>query len=322
MASVMTVLGPVAPEDLGFTHIHEHLALSLAPHDPSIAPIDDWDLAIEELGYFRRAGGQTVVELTPIGARVDAPSRKHGEALQHVSRTLGVHVVAGTSFMYEPSFPQQYREYTADELAEVMIGELNVGLQGTNARAGIIGEIGTGGGEWFSPLEERLLQASAMAHKATGAVVYTHTFAGRLGLKQVRVLESAGVDPSRIIIGHLDSGESPAADWPYHIEIARTGAYVAYDEVGRLGDSAWSRFYFPSDEQRVRGVVELVVAGFLRQILLSQDVCRKFRLHRHGGTGYDHLPCSFVPMLLDAGLSQAEVDTIMVENPRRVLTLG
>ena len=321
MASVMTVLGPVAPEDLGFTHIHEHLALHLAAPEPSLASIDDWDEALDEVTHFQRAGGRTVVDLTPIGIRADGPARKHGEALQQISRASGLHIIAGTSFMYEPSFPNQYRECTAEELAEVMIGELNVGLQGTNARAGIIGEIGTGGGEWFSLLEERLLQASALAHRATGATVYTHTFAGRLGLKQLRMLENAGVDPSRIIIGHLDSGESPAADWPYHIEIARGGAYVAYDEVGRLGDSAKQWFYFPSDEQRVRGVVELVAAGFIRQVLLSQDVCRKFRLHRHGGTGYDHLPRSFVPMLLDAGLTQAEVNIIMVENPRRVLII-
>ena len=322
MASVMTVLGPVAPEELGFTHIHEHLAINYpAAPDLQALSVDDWDLAIEEVTAIPQAGGRTVVDVTPIGIRADRLDLAYGDALKQVSLATGLHVVAGTSFMYEPFFPDQYREYTAEGLAEVMIGELTEGLQGTNARAGIIGEIGTGGGEWFSPLEERLLQASALTHKATGAAVYTHTWAGRLGLKQVRLLESAGVDPARIVIGHLDTGESPAADWPYHIEIARAGAYVAYDEVGRLGEVISRRFYFCSDENRVRGVVELVAAGFIRQVLLSQDVCRKFRLHRHGGTGYDHLQRSFVPMLLDAGLTKAEVDTIMVENPRRVLTV-
>ena len=321
MGSVMTVLGPVAPEDLGTTQIHEHLVINLRAPDPGLEPPDDWDEAIEELAYFRRAGGRTIVDLTPIGARMNGPGLKYGDALQHVSRTTDVQIVAGTSFMYEPSFPDQYREYSAEELADVMVGELTEGMEGTEARAGIIGEVGSGGGEDFVPLERRLFQGAALAHRATGAAVFTHTFAGRLGLKQARMLESAGVDPSRIVIGHLDTGESVASNWPYHIEIARTGAYVAYDEVGREGYAAGKLFYFTSDENRVRGVVELVAAGFIRHILLSLDICRKFRLHRCGGTGYDHLLRTFVPKLLDAGLSESEISTILVENPRRVLTM-
>ncbi len=189
-------------------------------------------LAIEELAYFRQAGGQTIVDVTPIGARVNRPDLKHGDALRHVSQTAGINIVAGTSFMYEPMFPDQYRECSAEEMAAVMVSELTEGTQGTGARAGIIGEVGSGGGEDFTPLDTRLFQAAALAHHATGAAVSTHTFAGRLGLRQVRLLESAGVDPSRIVIGHLDSGESMAVDWPYHIEIALTGACVAYDLVG------------------------------------------------------------------------------------------
>ena len=316
----MTVLGPVAPDELGLTHIHEHLAIKLHAPDPSLGWIDDWDLAIEELAYFRQAGGQTIVDVTPIGARLNRGNLKHGDALRHVSQTAGVHIVAGTSFMYEPMFPDQHRECNAEEMAAIMVSELTEGMQGTGARAGIIGEVGSGGGEDFTPLEMRLFQASALAHQTTGAAVSTHTFAGRLGLRQVRLLESSGVDPSRIVIGHLDSGESMAVDWPYHIEIARTGACVAYDLVGREGD-AGKLFAFASDENRVRGVLELVAAGFIRQVLLSEDVCRKFRLHRYGGTGYDHLLRTFVPMLLEAGLSKSEVSTILVENPRRVLAM-
>ncbi len=318
-SSVMTVLGPVAPENLGLTHIHEHLALELPALDPSFSWIDDWDVAFEELAYFRQAGGQTLVDVTPIGARINRPELKHGDALRQISQTTGVHIVAGTSFMYEPMFPDEYRECSAEEMAAVLVSELTDGVQGTAARAGIIGEVGSGGGEDFTRLERRLFQAAALAHRATGATVSTHTFAGRLGLRQVRLLEGAGVDPSRIVIGHLDSGESLAVDWPYHLEIARTGASVAYDLVGREGE-AGGLFFFASDEHRVRGVLELVAAGFIRQILLSEDVCRKFRLHRHGGTGYDHLLRTFVPMLLEAGLSEAEVSTILVENPSRILT--
>ena len=316
----MTVLGPVAPEDLGLTHIHEHLAIDLRAADPSLEGIDDWELAIEELAYFHQAGGRTIVDVTPIGARVERSNLKHGDALRQVSRTAGVHIVAGTSFMYEPMFPDEYRECTTLEMADIMVRELTEGMQGTEARAGIIGEVGSGGGEDFTPLEMKLFEAAALAHRATGATVTTHTFAGRLGLRQVRLLESAGVNPSRIVIGHLDSGESPAVDWPYHIEIARKGACVSYDLVGREGESAGSLFSFASDENRVRGVLELVAAGFISQILLSEDVSRKFRLHHYGGTGYDHLLRTFVPMLLEAGLSKTEVTIILEENPRRLLT--
>ncbi|MBI3977423.1 MAG: phosphotriesterase-related protein [Chloroflexi bacterium] len=299
---VMTVLGAVDPDELGITLPHEHIILDAQRHTifGIDAVLDDVDLAVDELRCVREAGGGTVVDVTngTIGRNVQAQLR--------VARETGLHVVASTGYYIEPYYPPEVFRLSADRLADRMVDELTKGIDGTEVRAGIIGEIGTRR-DFISPAEERVFRAAARAHLRTGAPITTHTYLEELALEQLDILEDEGVDPHRVIIGHLGDRR----DMPRLRSIAARGVFLEIDHVGM--------WFYQRDEQRARTVAQLIREGYLSQILLSQDVCFKRLLHWFGGGGYDRLLTGFLPLLMAEGVTKQEIHTMLVENPRRAL---
>lgn len=312
---VMTVLGAIQPNDLGITHIHEHLIVdmySLKKNPVYIDNVlDNVDLMVQELAAFTAAGGRTVVEVTNVSLGQDPL------ALQHIAARSGVHVIAATGYYTEVYYTPDVYTKTVDEMAEGMIRDIQRGINGTGIKAGIIGEIATIGVEHtVSPTEEKVFRAAGRAHRATGVAITTHTRLGHLAQEQLDILEDEGVDLSRVIIGHQDGKcHEPA----YHEAIARRGAYVAFDCIGLEDYSPTLNLPLPNNHDRVRAIVHLINQGYVSQIVLSSDICKKPHLHHYGGWGFDHLLLTFVPMLLEAGVSQADIHTMLVENPRRVL---
>ncbi|MDA0991521.1 MAG: phosphotriesterase-related protein [Verrucomicrobia bacterium] len=301
MSRVMTVLGPVKPEELGITLPHEHILLDLGPSIYGFnAVLDDIELAIDELRAFKNAGGGALVDCTlpSIGRDVEVQKK--------VAEATGLHIIAGTGYYKEAGYPRHVYELTTNQLADRMIDELTNGIEGTAIRAGIIGEIATGQ-KFVTPAEERVFRAAARAHLQTGATITTHTYFGLLAFEQLALLEEEGANLSRVIIGHLGDKR----DIDLLRAIAAKGVFL---EVDHIGHSAWQL-----DEQRARTVAQLIRDGYLSQILLSQDVCFKSCLHWFGGTGYDHLLRNFVPMLAAEGVSEAQVNTMLMNNPQRAL---
>jgi predicted metal-dependent phosphotriesterase family hydrolase len=180
-------------------------------------------------------------------------------------------------------------------------------VEDTGVRAGIIGEIGCDR-DYITPAEERAFRAAARAHRRTGLTIMTHSARCAVGLDQLDLLDDEGVDSRRVIVGHCDL--YPDSD--YHATVAHRGAFVEFDTV--RGSCEWET------EQRLQWVRLLLEKGYLRQILLSHDVCMRSHLHAYGGNGYDFLLTGFVPRLLDSGLTKDEVNTLLVENPRAALT--
>ena len=131
-----------------------------------------------------------------------------------------------------------------------------------------------------------------------------------LALEQVALLSDEGVAPERIIVGHL--GERRHARDV--LAVAVKGVFVQIDHVGRPASAGTQ-----PEEQRARNVVEVVRAGHLEQLLLSMDICANSQMHAHGGHGFDHLLTSFVPMLRAARVSDPDITTMLVDNPRRIL---
>ncbi|HEX8968386.1 MAG TPA: hypothetical protein VF937_10920, partial [Chloroflexota bacterium] len=127
----------------------------------------------------------------------------------------------------------------------------------------------------------------------------------------VQLLCEEGVRPDRIVIGHL--GERRGARDV--LNVAATGVFVQIDHVGRPASAGTQ-----PERQRARNVVEVVRAGHVDQVLISMDICANSQLHSNGGHGYDYLLNTFVPLLLEEGLRESEVQTILVDNPRRVLS--
>jgi phosphotriesterase-related protein len=351
---VMTVLGAIAPEQLGRTLFHEHCVIDLRVWfvEPTPAPetgsrdgpiemgmladlrrrpfstvrdnlvLDDQPLAIEELNRYVRAGGKSVVDVTPLGLGRDPL------ALQRLAHATGLHIVMATGLYVENAHPDWVKEKNADELATFMIGEVRDGVAGTDVRAGIIGEIGLSGLERGSVTskvgaitseEEKVLRAAGRAAIETGLAVSLHIDPRepRAGLPAIDVLESEGVPAARIVVGHMDQVD----DLDYHLAIAARGVGVEYDSFGREHYSEeWGYdFNWGHDSRRIQLVQELVRRGHASQLVFSQDVCMKTDLRAYGGYGYAHVLTDIVPMLRAGGVSEADINAALIENPARLL---
>ena len=303
MTEVVTVLGPLPADNLGVTLTHEHMIVDLCRVTRNATDIlNEVPLAIRELEFFTRAGGASVVEVTNRGLGRDPC------ALVEIARATGLNIVMGAGWYREPFYDRSIWERTTNAIADEIVRDLTVGVDATGIRAGIIGEIGADL-HYVSPAEERVLRASARAHQQTGVTITTHGVRSPVGLAQLDILADEGVDLRRVIIGHCDF--YPHSE--FHLEVARRGAYVQFDSIGR-GFFEWDI------EQRVDWVLRLVDEGFLRRILLSHDVCMKPHLHAYGGQGYDYVLTGFVPRLLHAGLTTEQIRILTVDNPRSALT--
>lgn len=305
---IQTVTGAIAPEALGTTLMHEHTLCDLWEWGGGYeynGILDDEQLQAEELARYREAGGSALVDVTTIGAG------RNPAGMRRLAEATGLHLIMGSGWYRERVYPREVYELSTNRLADRIVGEFADGADGMGVRPGIIGELGT---ERFhiSPAEERVFRAGARAQRQVGAAITTHTtYFGDLALEQVELLLEEGVRPDRIVIGHV--GER--RDVSLELAIAKAGVYVQIDHVGRKPRSGAQ-----PERQRARNVVAIARAGHLDQLLISMDICGKPALHWNGGHGYDYLLRTFVPLLQEEGLSEAEVRTILVDNPRRVLT--
>jgi predicted metal-dependent phosphotriesterase family hydrolase len=312
MAHIQTVLGLIDPADLGFTLPHEHTQIALW-HVP-----DRWDywqltrdepLILEELAAYREAGGSGLVDLTLPGVGRD-PTWLAG-----IARSSGLHVVMGCGWYRGAHYPAEARidRRSVDDLAGELVREATAGVGDTGIRPGIIGEIGTDK-PWVSALEERVHRAAARAARRTGFALTTHGVLSAVGLDQLRIFEEEGADPARVVIGHADS--FPRLD--HYLAIVERGASLEFDFLGMS--------FTPSERIGEGRVVELLCdllgRGHVERILLSQDVCHDSQLSHYGGNGYTYLARTFLPRLREAGVSDAEIETMTVSNPRRMLAIG
>jgi predicted metal-dependent phosphotriesterase family hydrolase len=304
---VETVDGPVAPEAIGVTLTHEHVFLEMWAEDGQgfIGQTRDEDLLAAEIGAFRAAGGTCLVDQTPGGAGRDPLG------LRRISARTGVAIVTGCGWYTEPFYPpgDDLVRRSAADIAAALVREITEGLDGTDVRPGIIGEIGASQG-WISPVEERVHRAAARAQIATGLPLATHTLYHATGGAQMSLFDEEGVDPARVCIGHCDT--FPSLD--YCASVARWGGYVSIDNVGHQAGE---------HEAEVRRLVlDLIEAGHAERLLLSQDVGQVSELRSRGGRGYTYLAETFLPALREAGVPEETIQTITVENPRRWLTIA
>jgi phosphotriesterase-related protein len=282
--------------------------------------IDDVQLAEQEVLAFKKAGGDTIVDLTSIGLGRDPV------ALRGISRATGVKVVCGCGYYYHDTHPADMGKKTVEDIRNEIVIDLTVGIDGTGIKAGVIGEIGLSAE--IHPDEEKVLKAAAQAQVETGAGIQVHVYpwakggAWPLGLEALGILENAGANVGKVCIGHADVSMDIQLD--YCEEIARRGAYVGFDNFGHefyvnKPDRLFSPGTFATDIQRVKALTHLLDAGYLRNILISVDVCHKCLLHKYGGWGYDHILTNIVPMMLEEGITQQQIDVLMKNNPRLFL---
>ncbi len=312
MAHVQTVLGPIDPASLGFTLPHEHTQIALWQIP------DRWDywqltrdepVILEELAAYRAAGGSGLVDLTVAGVGRDP------DWLAGLARASGLHLVMGCGWYRTAYYPAEalIDRRSVDDLADELVREATEGVGASGVRPGIIGEIGTDK-PWLTALEERVHRAAARAARRTGLAITTHGVLSPVGLAQLRVFEEEGADPGRVIIGHADS--YPHLD--HHLAIVERGASVEFDFLGMT--------FTPQERhgeaRLIELLCELLARGHVERVLLSQDVCHDSQLSRYDGNGYTYLARTFLPRLREAGVNDAEIETMTVANPRRLLTVG
>jgi predicted metal-dependent phosphotriesterase family hydrolase len=166
---------------------------------------------------------------------------------------------------------------------------------------------------WVSALEERVHRAAARAARRTGLAVTTHSVLSPIGLEQLRIFEDEGADPTRIVIGHADS--YPHID--HYLAIVERGASVEFDFLGM----SFTPVERHGESRIVDLLCDLLARGHVERVLLSQDVCHDAQLQRYGGNGYAYLARTFLPRLREAGVGDAEIETMTVANPRRLLSI-
>ena len=312
MAHVQTALGPIDPADLGVTLPHEHTQIALWQIPDRW---DYWQLTrdrvtiLQELAAFREAGGRSLVDLTLPGVGRDPAW------LVDLAQASGLHLVMGCGWYRGAYYPADalIDRRSVDDLADELVREATLGVEESGVRPGIIGEIGTDK-PWLSAQEERVHRAAARAARRTGLAITTHAVLSPVGLAQLQIFEEEGADPARVVIGHADS--YPVLE--HYLAIVERGASVEFDFLGM----AFTPTERHGEERVVELLCELLARGHGDRILLSQDVCHDSQLRRYEGHGYTYLARSFLPRLLAAGVSEAEIAAITVANPGRLLTIG
>lgn len=300
MPSIMTVTGPIDPAQLGITYAHEHL-LGGPPEGSPEAQDQDFNMlsfesAAKELGYFKLAGGQAIVEMSP------PDYTRQPEQLHRLSRETGIHIIM-TSGLHKEHFSHSFTEHASVEsLSERFSSEVAQGVGEDRIRAGVLKaatSLNT-----ITPGEEKVLRAVARAHLATGAPISTHTQHGTMGLEQIKLLQSEGVDPRRVAIGHVDH----KLEYGYHKALLDTGATLIYDQISK-------EKYVP-DRERIALLLRLVQEGYSKQLMLAGDFGRaSYWTANGGGPGLTYILWRFVPWMLTEGISRSAIQQMLVDNP-------
>jgi len=272
--------------------------------------LEDEKDAVKEMAYLTKHKVGLIMDLTSLGLKRDI------QKLQYISERIEQDLVIGTGFFVHDVLDDSDYPKTADEMAAYMLREIEVGIDGTNIRAGIIGEIGVS--EQIYPVERESLLAAAAVHKKTGFPIYLHTYPwSEAGLEAARLLTSQGVAPKQICICHIDV----TFDYNYLQKLLRDGYYIEFDNFGKefffeaREDAAFAGGPFATDVERVQMLRRLIDDGFGERVIIANDVCLKTGLHKYGGWGYDHIFENIIPMMHYMGFTAEEIRMIVDENP-------
>jgi phosphotriesterase-related protein len=243
-------------------------------------------------------------------------------SLKKISESTGLNIIAGCGYYTQDTHPPNMDEKTVREIEEEIVSEIRTGMDKTDVRAGVIGELGTS--NTIYPNEKKVLTAAAFAQRETGAGIIVHTYPwGQTGLEALDILSENGVDLKKVCINHVDV----VIDTEYCKRLGDTGAYFEFDDFGKeyYIDKEYRGFaggVFARDIERVRALRVLIDSGYLSNIFITGDVCLKTLLHEYGGWGYDHILTHVVPMMLEEGITSEQIDVILRENPIKFLDMG
>lgn len=283
----------------GYTWVHEHLHIDLSGFKNNLdCRLDQYDLICQEMKDLRALGVSNIIEMT------NRYMGRNPQFMLDLMRDTGINVVACTGYYQDAFFPEHVAARSVEQLAQEMVDEIVIGIDGTELKAGIIAEIGSSEGV-ITPLEEKVFIAAARAHIETGRPISTDTSFSTMGVEQLVLLQAHGVDLSRVTVGHCDLKDN----LDNILRMIELGAYVQFDTIGKNN-------YYP-DEKRIAMLHAIRDRGLLSHVMLSMDITRRSHLKANGGNGYDYLLTTFIPQLRQSGFSQADVDMMLRDNPSK-----
>jgi len=321
MGDVVTARGPVPADALGRTLMHEHVFIrtfEIEQNWPTgwdrAAAVED---AVARLQELKGAGIDTIVDLTVPGL-----GREAG-AVVEVAERVDLHIVMATGYYTYHHLPHffdyrgpAFRPEGTDLLEDLFVADIEDGIDHTAVCPGILKCATDEAG--VTPDVERILRAVAKAHRRSGLPISTHTHAGtRRGLDQQRIFADEGVDLSRVVIGH--SGDT--TDLDYLEELLRAGSTLGMDRFG-------VDVLCPT-EQRIDTVARLCERGWAGQLVLSHDTNCHIDWFPPGllsaatpNWHFLHISHDVLPALRERGVSEAQIDQMLLEAPRRILDHG
>jgi phosphotriesterase-related protein len=310
MATVETVLGPLDGSKLGVVLSHEHVLVAMGAENYHYPWRFDWPAsrqrAIDELKEARAGGVDSIIDLTTPDLGRDV------EYVRSVAQASGVNVIVATGIWRD--VPRSFWERDHDRIADIFVREIEVGIGETGIKAGAIKVANDMGG--VTAEGERILRGAARASKRTGCPISSHHWAPEeVGRRQVAVFKEEGAQMDRICIGH----SADSTDVGYLEDLLNEGVYLSMDRYPGRGDR-------PNWEQRNATVKALVDRGWASRLMLGHDyapapvVIGAEPQPRSGPTTYTFLNRVAIPALRDAGVSQADIDTMTRDVPRRFLT--
>jgi len=318
---VETVRGPIDTAELGVTLMHEHvfvLNTEILQNYP-----EKWNEeervadAIAQFDALSGRGVRTIVDPTVIGLGRYIPR------IQRIAARTPLNIIVATGLYTYNDVPFYFHFRGPGTLldgpevmADMFVKDITDGIAGTTVKAAILKCATEAAG--LTPGVERVLRAVAQAHRRTGVPVTTHTHAHtHRGRDQQRVFREEGVDLRRVIIGH--SGDT--TDLDYLKELMDNGSYIGMD---RFGIDTLLPF-----EERVNTVAALCQQGYADRMVLSQDAScfidwfdievRQAALPKWTFT---HISDDVVPALRARGVTQADIDQMLIDNPRRIFEHG
>jgi phosphotriesterase-related protein len=312
---VMTVAGPISPDQLGITLMHEHFTFaypgwfaddSLSPYNRDAAEA----ACLKVLEDVKKFGVKTIVDATAadVGGRDPV-------LLRNLSIKSGVNIIASTGLFPESVGAAGYYKWQStmrgrnleEDIYELFSSEINIGIRGSGVKAGLI-KVATGD-PGVSEYEATVFKAAVRVAKETGVSIITHTEAATVGPVQQDLFLKLGANPHRVMIGHQNNSE----DIEYALaQLEKPGFYLGFDRVNPLMSAA-------SEDN----IVSLAAQGYGDRIMLSHD-CIFVWLGRPGNLPPqfanwhpDYLFTNLIPKMVAAGVTDEQIRGILVDNPRK-----
>jgi phosphotriesterase-related protein len=303
--------GTIKQGDLGRTLIHEHVLIGMPGWNldlkaPRFVRAEAMSRAVDRLQELRDYQCQTIIDPCPMDLCRDV------EFVAEAAQRSGVNVVCATGVYSEGAgIPYTFRSMPREDIIALYLKELTEGVGETGIKAGVI-KIATGEGP-ATEYEQKMIGVAAEVARLTGVPLISHTHAAH-GHQQVDLVEQHGSRADCLVVGH--SGDRD--DSPYQISLAQRGAFVGLDRFGMEET-------FLSDELRMKNLLQLVEAGHRDNILISHDnaICFLGRValefeRTMPNWSVTHIFKRIVPRLIELGLPPADIDAILIDNPRRL----